>query len=103
MGAQLNSRRRGGLSLLFTFSLLLLLASSAILVYELVAFSRREELLPSGITVAGIGVSGIERTRCSIALGKQLCGASDFALPGCAWGSTTSDSPAPRPNRLENK
>ena len=59
MGAQLNSRRRGGLSLLFTFSLLLLLASSAILVYELVAFSRREELLPSGITVAGIGVSGL--------------------------------------------
>ena len=59
MGAQLNSRRRGGLSLLFTFSLLLLFASSAILVYELVAFSRREELLPSGITVAGIGVSGL--------------------------------------------
>jgi len=60
MGAQLTSRRRqGGLSLLFSFSLLLLLAASAILVYELVAFSRREELLPSGIIVAGVNVSGL--------------------------------------------
>lgn len=60
MGAQLTSRRRrGGFSLLFSFSLLLLLAASAILVYELVAFSRREELLPSGITVAGVNVSGL--------------------------------------------
>lgn len=60
MGTQLSSRRRkGGLSLLFTFSLLLLLAASAILVYELVAFSRREELLPSGIIVAGVKVSGL--------------------------------------------
>ncbi|MDE0328174.1 MAG: serine hydrolase [Anaerolineaceae bacterium] len=60
MGAQLTSRRRqGGLSLLFSFSLLLLLAASAILVYELVAFSRREALLPSGIIVAGVNVSGL--------------------------------------------
>ncbi len=60
MGAQLTSRRRqGGLSLLFSLSLLLLLAASAILVYELVAFSRREELLPSGIIVAGVNVSGL--------------------------------------------
>lgn len=60
MGAQLSSRRRrGGLSLLFSLSLLMILASSAILVYELVAFSRREELLPSGIIVAGVNVSGL--------------------------------------------
>ena len=60
MGTQLPSRRqRGSLSLLFSISLLLLLAASAVLVYELVAFSRREELLPSGITVAGINVSGL--------------------------------------------
>ena len=60
MGAQLTSRRRqGGLSLLFSFSILLLLAASAILVYELVAFSRREELMPSGIIVAGVNVSGL--------------------------------------------
>ncbi len=60
MGAQLTSRRRQGrFSLLFSISLLLLLAAAAILAYELVAFSRREELLPSGIIVAGVNVSGL--------------------------------------------
>ena len=59
MGAQLSSRRaRGGLSLLVLISTLLILAASALLLYELVAFSRREEELPSGLTVAGLNVSG---------------------------------------------
>lgn len=60
MSALLNSRRRQGrFSLLFSFSLLLLLAAGAILAYELVAFSRREEQLPSGLIVGGVNVSGL--------------------------------------------
>ena len=60
MSAKLSSRRRrGGLSALFSLSILLILASSAMLIYELMAFSQREEQLPSGITVAGINVSGL--------------------------------------------
>ncbi len=58
MGESLNSRRRrGGLPILLSLSVLMLLGASALLVYELVAFSRREEQLPAGITVAGINVS----------------------------------------------
>jgi len=60
MGTSLNSRRRKrGLPILFTLSLLMVLAASAMFVYELVAFSQREERLPVGITVAGIDVSGL--------------------------------------------
>ena len=60
MGTSLNARRRKrGLPILFTLSLLMVLAASAMFVYELVAFSQREERLPVGITVAGIDVSGL--------------------------------------------
>ena len=58
MGERLNSRRRRrGFPVLLTVSVLLLVAASGLLVYELVAFSRGEEQLPAGITVAGINVS----------------------------------------------
>lgn len=58
MDDSLNARRRrGGFPLMLAISMLLLLGASALLVYELVAFSRREEQLPGGITVAGINVS----------------------------------------------
>lgn len=61
MSAQLSSRRRrGGLSLVFSLSILLLLAASTLSIYELATFSRREEQLPAGITVAGINVSGLQ-------------------------------------------
>lgn len=61
MSAQLSSRRRrGGLSLIFSLSILLLLAASTLSIYELAAFSGREEQLPAGITVAGINVSGLQ-------------------------------------------
>ena len=60
LSAKLSSRRRrGGLSALFSLSILLILASSAMLVYELMAFSQREEQLPSGITVAGALMSAV--------------------------------------------
>ena len=60
MGASLSSRRRqSGFPLLPTFSALLLLAASALFVYELVAFSRREQQLPEGVSVAGINVGGL--------------------------------------------
>ena len=58
MGAALGSRRRrNGFPFLLSISALLILGASAFLVYELVSFSRREQLLPSGITVAGTNVS----------------------------------------------
>ena len=61
MSAQLSARRgRGGLSLLFTISILLLLGASTLLIYELVAFSQREESLPAGISVAGVAVGGMQ-------------------------------------------
>ncbi len=61
MGASLTARRRrGGFPLLLALSLLLLLGAGALLVYELVAFSRREEQLPAGVTVAGINVSHLD-------------------------------------------
>ena len=70
-GAQLTSRRRqGGLSLLFSFSLLLLLAAGAILVYELVAFSRREELLPSGYHCCRSKRQRLERSGSGLSVGK---------------------------------
>ncbi|MDE2747473.1 MAG: serine hydrolase [Chloroflexota bacterium] len=60
MGASLSSRRRQtGFPVLVAFSALLLLAASALFVYELVAFSRREQQLPEGISVAGINVGGL--------------------------------------------
>ena len=59
MGASLNSRRRSGFPLLLSLSVLLLVAASALLVYELVAFSRREQHVPAGVTVGGINVGGL--------------------------------------------
>ena len=60
MNAELSARRRGyGLSWLLTGSLLLLLAAGAMLVYELVGFRAIQALLPAGITVAGVDVSGV--------------------------------------------
>ncbi len=57
MGAILSSRRRRtGFPLLLTISALLVAAASGLLVYDLVVFSRREQELPAGITVAGINV-----------------------------------------------
>ncbi len=55
-----RSRGRGaGFPWLRIFSLLLMLAASALLVYELIAFSRREQQLPAGVSVAGIPVGGL--------------------------------------------
>ncbi len=59
MGASLSSRRRAGFPLLRTISALLLAGASALLVYELVAFSQREQQLPAGVSVAGINVGGL--------------------------------------------
>ncbi len=50
-------RRRAGFPWLLALSLLLIILASALMVYELVAFSRREEQLPAGISVAGINIS----------------------------------------------
>ncbi len=59
MGASLGSRRRSGFPVLRSLSALLLLAASALLVYELVAFSQREQQLPEGVSVAGINIGGL--------------------------------------------
>ena len=60
MGSSLSSRRRrSGFPLLGSFSTLLLVVAGALLVYELVAFSRREQQLPAGVSVAGINVGGL--------------------------------------------
>ena len=57
MGASLSSRRRRtGFPVMLTVSALLIIAASGLLVYYLVAFSRREQELPAGVTVAGINV-----------------------------------------------
>ncbi len=56
MGASLSARRKSGLPILRAISVLLLAAASALFVYELVAFSRREQQLPAGVSVAGISV-----------------------------------------------
>ncbi len=58
MSNSLNARRRrSGFPFLLVLSSLLILAASALLVYELIAFSRREQQLPAGVTVGGINVS----------------------------------------------
>ncbi|MCY3832435.1 MAG: serine hydrolase [Chloroflexi bacterium] len=60
MGASLSSRRRrSGFPILLALSTLALLAASALFVFELVAFSGREQQLPQGISVAGINVGGL--------------------------------------------
>ena len=60
MGSSLSSRRRrSGFPLLGSLSTLLLVMAGALLVYELVAFSRREQQLPAGVSVAGINVGGL--------------------------------------------
>lgn len=59
MGASLSSRRKSGFPILRMISLLLLAAAIALLVYELVAFSQREQQLPAGVSVAGINVGGL--------------------------------------------
>ena len=57
MDASLNSRRRrAGFPFLLTLSVLLIVSAIGLLVYFLVAFSRREQQLPAGVTVAGINV-----------------------------------------------
>ena len=56
MGASLSSRRQSGFPILRAVSVLLMVAASALFVYELVAFSRREQQLPAGVSVAGINV-----------------------------------------------
>ncbi|MXX83906.1 MAG: class A beta-lactamase-related serine hydrolase [Chloroflexi bacterium] len=50
-------RRRRGFPWLLMLSLLLLVAAVALLINELVGFSRREQQLPAGISVAGINIS----------------------------------------------
>ena len=58
MLASLGERRaRSGFPRLLALSLLLLILASALMIYELVGFSRREEQLPAGISVAGINIS----------------------------------------------
>jgi len=62
MGSTLNSRRRQrGFPILFAISFLMVIASSGLLLFELISFSQREEQLPSGITVAKINVSGLNK------------------------------------------
>ena len=57
MDASLNSRRRrAGFPVLQSFSILLTVAALGLLIYFLVTFSRREQELPAGVTVAGINV-----------------------------------------------
>lgn len=56
-----TQRRKRGLPVLFILSFLMVLASSGLLLIELISFSQREEQLPSGITVAGINVSGLNK------------------------------------------
>ena len=59
MGATIGSRRRSGFPFLLSLSTLLVLAAGTLLIYELAAFSRREEQLPVGVTVAGINVGAL--------------------------------------------
>ena len=59
MAASLNSRRSSGFPVLRVMSILLIVGASALLVYELVAFSQREQQLPQGVSVAGINVGGL--------------------------------------------
>lgn len=62
MGSSLNSqRRKRSFPFLFTLSFLLILASSGLLLFELISFSQREEQLPTGITVASLNVSGLNK------------------------------------------
>lgn len=57
MDASLNSRRRrAGFPVLQAFSILLTVSAVGLLIYFLVTFSRREQELPAGVTVAGINV-----------------------------------------------
>ena len=56
MGASLNSRRRAGFPFLMSISILLTVSAIGLLIYFLVTFSRREQELPAGVTVAGINV-----------------------------------------------
>ncbi len=57
MNASLNSRRRrAGFPVLLSLSILLTVAAIGLLIYYLVLFSRREQELPAGVTVAGINV-----------------------------------------------
>jgi len=62
MSSTLSKRqRRRGFPILFTLSFLMIIAATALLIFELVSFSQREEQLPSGITVAGLNVSGLSK------------------------------------------
>lgn len=57
MNASLSSRRRrAGFPVLLSVSILLTVSAIGLLVYFLVTFSRREQELPAGVTVAGISV-----------------------------------------------
>ena len=57
MNASLNSRRgRAGFPFLLSISILLTMSAIGLLIYFLVAFSRREQELPAGVSVAGINV-----------------------------------------------
>lgn len=57
MDASLNSRRRrAGFPVLQSFSIMLTVSAIGLLIYFLVIFSRREQELPAGVTVAGISV-----------------------------------------------
>jgi len=55
--AQQSRRRR--LPILLILSLLMILASLALFVNELVGFTQRENLIPASVTVAGIRVGGL--------------------------------------------
>lgn len=59
MGVRIGSRRRTGFPFLLTLSVLLILAAGSLLTYELTAFSRREEQLPAGVSVAGINIGAL--------------------------------------------
>ncbi len=60
MSASLGDRRRRtGFPWLLTLSMLLIVGAAALLIYELIGFSRREQQLPAGISVAGINISSL--------------------------------------------
>ncbi len=56
-----NKRRGNRLQALFPLSVLFILAAIGLFIFELVTFSQREDALQSGLTVAGVDVSGLSQ------------------------------------------
>jgi len=54
--------QRGGPNVLRLISLGLLLSATALLIFELVNFSRQRSRLPTSLSVAGVDVGGLDQT-----------------------------------------